>query len=96
MIALGGRGVISVVGNAFPLIFSQMIRHALEGDFASARPLHYQLTDIINSMFAEGNPSGVKAYLSEMGICGNHFRLPVAPVSNKLRDKIRSLAAMVR
>ena len=96
MIALGGTGVISVVGNAYPLIFSQMIRHALAGDFAAARPLHYKLTDIINSMFAEGNPSGVKAYLSEMGVCGNHFRLPVAPVSGPLMDKIRTLMAEVK
>ena len=96
MIALGGTGVISVVGNAFPMIFSQMVRHALAGDFASARPLHYKLTDIINSMFAEGNPSGVKAYLSEMGICGNHFRLPVAPVSESLRSRIRSLMSGVK
>jgi len=95
MIALGGTGVISVVANAYPLVFSQMVRHALAGDFASARPLHYKLTDIINSMFVEGNPSGVKAYLSEMGICGNHFRLPVAPVSAKHHDKIRSLMAGV-
>lgn len=96
MIALGGTGVISVVGNAYPLLFSQMIRHALAGDFAAARPLHFKLTDIINSMFAEGNPSGVKAYLSEMGVCGNHFRLPVAPVSAKLMEKVKALMAGVK
>ena len=95
MIALGGTGVISVVGNAYPKIFSQMVRHALAGDFSSARPLHFQLTDIINSMFAEGNPSGVKYYLSEMGLCGNHFRLPVAPVSVKMQEKIKELAGNI-
>ena len=91
MIALGATGVISVVANAYPYAFSEMVRLCLKGDFAAARPLHYQLTDIINSMFAEGSPSGVKAYLSEMGICGNHFRLPVAPVSEVTMERIRQL-----
>ena len=91
MIALGATGVISVVANAYPLVFSDMVRHCLRGDFSAARPLHYQLTDIINSLFAEGSPSGVKAYLAEMGICGNYFRLPVAPVSGGLYERIRTL-----
>lgn len=91
MIALGASGVISVVANAYPFEFSEMVRQCLKGDFASARPLHYKLTDIIHSMFAEGSPSGVKAYLSEMGICGNYFRLPVAPVSAGLQQKIKTL-----
>ncbi len=91
MIACGAVGVISVVANAFPLLFSDMIRHCLKGDFAAARPLHYKLTDIINSMFAEGSPSGVKAYMSEMGICENNFRLPVVTVSDGLKEKIREM-----
>jgi 4-hydroxy-tetrahydrodipicolinate synthase len=91
MIALGASGVISVVANAYPRVFSDMVRHCLRGDFAAARPLHYKLTDIIHSMFAEGSPSGVKAYLSEMGICGNHFRLPVAPVSEGMMTRIRAM-----
>jgi 4-hydroxy-tetrahydrodipicolinate synthase len=95
MMALGAKGVISVVGNAYPRIFSQMVRHCLDGNFEAARPLHYQLTDVITSLFTEGNPSGVKAYLSEMGICGNNFRLPVAPVSHKLIEKIKSLMVEV-
>jgi len=90
MIALGAQGVISVVANAYPEIFSKMVRHCLSGDFSSARPLHYMLVDIINTLFAEGSPSGVKAYMNEMGICGNHVRLPVVPVSDKLLEKIRT------
>ena len=89
MIALGAQGVISVVANAYPAIFAQMVRHCLAGDFAAARPMHYMLVDIINTLFAEGSPSGVKAYLSEMGICGNHVRLPVVPVSERMLDKIK-------
>jgi 4-hydroxy-tetrahydrodipicolinate synthase len=91
MMAMGASGVISVVANAYPLEFSDMVRHCLKGDFDKARPLHYKLTDIIQTLFAEGSPSGVKAYLSEMGICGNYFRLPVAPVSAGMQQKIKAL-----
>jgi 4-hydroxy-tetrahydrodipicolinate synthase len=95
MIALGAQGVISVVANAYPAIFSHMVRLCLNGDFASARPMHYMLTDIINTLFAEGSPSGLKAYMSEMGICGNYFRLPVVPVSEKMMDRIKALKAAI-
>jgi 4-hydroxy-tetrahydrodipicolinate synthase len=89
--ALGSVGVISVVANAYPRDFSEMVRLCLADDYPAARVLHYKLIDIINSMFEEGSPSGVKAYLSAMGICGNHFRLPVHPVSDKLADSINEL-----
>ena len=91
MIACGADGVISVVANAYPLEFSNMVRLALQGNYNDARILHYEYTDIINSLFAEGSPSGVKAYLSEMGLCQNTFRQPVWPVSAKQMEKIRSL-----
>jgi 4-hydroxy-tetrahydrodipicolinate synthase len=90
MVACGAIGVISVVANAYPAQFSEMVRLCLDGKFADARFFHYQLIDIINSMFEEGSPSGVKAFLSEMGLCGNHFRLPVYPVSEKLMEKVRA------
>jgi 4-hydroxy-tetrahydrodipicolinate synthase len=83
--------VISVVANAYPSDFSDMVRLCLKGDFENARKLHYKYTDIINSMFAEGSPSGVKAYLSEMGLCGNYFRQPVWSVSSKHMETIRGL-----
>jgi 4-hydroxy-tetrahydrodipicolinate synthase len=89
MIALGSIGVISVVANAYPAKFAEMVRFALSENYPAARELHYKLIDIIHTLFEEGSPSGVKAYLSEMGICGNHFRLPVYPVSDKLMQKIR-------
>ena len=90
MVACGAIGVISVVANAYPAQFSEMVRLCLDGKFAEARVYHYQLIDIINSMFEEGSPSGVKAFMSEMGLCGNHFRLPVYPVSEKLMEKVRA------
>lgn len=91
MIALGAEGVTSVVANVYPKGFSDMVRLCLDGKFAEARELHYRYTDIINSLFAEGSPSGVKAYLSEMGLCQNTFRQPVWPVSAVHHAKIKEL-----
>ena len=95
MIACGAEGVISVVANAYPKEFSEMVRLCLAGKFTEAQKLHYKYTDIINSMFAEGSPSGVKAYLSEMGLCGNYFRQPVWKISEKHYAKIKELMKMV-
>jgi 4-hydroxy-tetrahydrodipicolinate synthase len=91
MIACGGEGVISVVANAYPKNFAEMVRLCLAGRFNEALPLHYKYTDIISSMFAEGSPSGVKAYLAEMELCCDAVRLPVCPVSAKHLEKIRGL-----
>lgn len=91
MIAVGAEGLISVVANAYPRDYSEMVRLCLAGKFTEAQVLHYKYTDIIASMFAEGSPSGVKAYLSEMGFCKNTFRLPVWPVSSKHHAKIKEL-----
>ena len=91
MIACGAEGLISVVANAYPAEYSEMVRRCLDGRFNEALPLHYKYIDIISSMFAEGSPSGVKAYLSEMGLCGNYFRQPVWKVSDKHMEKIKKL-----
>jgi 4-hydroxy-tetrahydrodipicolinate synthase len=91
MIAAGAEGLVSVVANAYPKDYSDMVRLCLAGKFSEAQPLHFKYTDIISSMFAEGSPSGVKAYLSEMGLCQNTFRLPVWPVSNAHHKKIKDL-----
>ena len=95
MIAAGAEGLISVVANAYPADYSEMVRLCLAGKFTEAQKLHYKYTDIIASMFAEGSPSGVKAYLSEMSLCGNYFRLPVWPVSEKHHQKIKELMKKV-
>ncbi len=91
MIAAGAEGLISVVANAYPLEYSEMVRLCLKGNFTEAQKSHYKYTDIIASMFAEGSPSGVKAYLSEMGRCQNTFRLPVWKVSERHHQKIKEL-----
>lgn len=91
MIAQGAEGLISVVANAYPKEYAEMVRLCMEGKFAEADDIHYKYIDIIASMFAEGSPSGVKAYLSEMGLCKNTFRLPVWPVSDAHMERIRKL-----
>jgi 4-hydroxy-tetrahydrodipicolinate synthase len=68
IIALGGTGVISVAANAYPREISEMINHALKGDFTKACAQHYKMLDIINAMFEEGNPAGVKAVLEILKI----------------------------
>ncbi|HSU29462.1 MAG TPA: 4-hydroxy-tetrahydrodipicolinate synthase [Chitinophagaceae bacterium] len=91
MISIGAEGLISVVANAFPLEYSNMVRYALKGELEQAQIIHHNFSEIIPSLFAEGSPSGIKAYLSEMGLCKNEFRLPVWKVSEKLQLKIRDL-----
>ncbi len=91
MIACGAEGLISVVANAYPREYADMVRLCMDGKFAEALPLHLKYIDIIASMFAEGSPAGVKAYLSEMGLCKNTFRQPVWPVSEKHLARIKEL-----
>lgn len=91
MIAIGAKGVISVVANVYPKEFSDMVRLCLAGKYSEALPLHLKYVDIINSMFAEGSPSGVKQYLHEMGRCKLTMRRPIYPVSSTHAEKIRGL-----
>jgi len=91
LIACGAIGVISVVANAYPAQFSNMVKYCLEGNFAETRPIHEKMLPIINSLFAEGSPSGVKAYLAAMGIVEESFRLPVVGVSDALKNTIHNL-----
>lgn len=88
LIACGAIGVISVVANAYPSLFSGMVNNCLNGNFTEARPIHEKMLPIIQSMFAEGSPSGVKYYLSKLGVIKEAFRLPVVGVSEKHKASI--------
>lgn len=88
IISLGGCGVISVVANAFPKQVSDMVSNSLKGYFKTARTQHYNLLEIFNLIFAEGNPAGVKAALDYMDIVPNFLRLPLTPVSSTLYKSI--------
>jgi 4-hydroxy-tetrahydrodipicolinate synthase len=87
-IAAGMQGVISVIGNAYPKEYSQMVNYALAGDFKNARHLQYKLLPMMKAIFMDGNPGGVKYALSKMGICGNHLRLPVVPVNKTTENAL--------
>lgn len=91
MISLGANGVISVVANAFPKEFSSMVNFALKGDFNSAKNLHYKLIDIINALFVDGNPAGVKAALTILNIISNNVRLPLSTVSRQTYSQLTKL-----
>jgi 4-hydroxy-tetrahydrodipicolinate synthase len=93
LIALGATGVISVIGNAYPKTFSDMVRRCLAGDFAGARSDHFRLLEAVETLFAEGSPPGIKAYLHGLGLCGEAVRLPAVPVSDALRARIRGIMA---
>lgn len=90
LIAYGFDGVISVVGQAFPKIFSEMVRQCLAGNFESARQLHFKLNDITDMLFAEGNPGGIKFALEVLGICQSNLRLPLVPISDSLKEKLKT------
>lgn len=91
--SIGARGVISVLANAFPATFARMKKYALEGRFEKASREQFRLLELNPLMYAEGNPTGVKQLLSEMGICGPYTRLPMAPASDALRKKIANAYA---
>ncbi|MBQ9638086.1 MAG: 4-hydroxy-tetrahydrodipicolinate synthase [Bacteroidales bacterium] len=93
MMALGASGVISVVANALPKEMSEMVALCLKGDFKKALPLHYKMLPLMNALFDEGNPGGVKALLELQGKITNHLRLPLSKVSKQLTNKIASLYA---
>ncbi len=90
LMGAGADGVISVVANAYPEVFSEMVRKGLAGNFTEARRLHYQLLDLIPMLFTEGSPSGIKAVLSAMNLCDEYVRLPLVPVSENLRKALQS------
>ncbi len=91
LIAAGADGVISVVGNAFPNEFSFMVHQALDGNFGQARTFHYKLFDLIQNLFVDGNPAGVKEVLKIRGICDNNLRLPLVPVREETRKRLQKL-----
>jgi 4-hydroxy-tetrahydrodipicolinate synthase len=89
IIAAGGTGVISVLANAFPAQTSELINHSLKNNFKSAREIHFRFLEMIDLLFIDGNPAGVKAMLNVMNICQNTLRLPLVPVSRPVYTRIQ-------
>lgn len=89
LIALGGDGVISTTANQAPKLFSDMTRACLRGEWQKARDLHFKLLHLMNANFIETNPIPVKAGLAMMGMIEEVYRLPLVPISEKGREKLR-------
>ena len=91
LITLGAVGVISVIGNAFPREFSRMTRLALAGDYQNALTIHHKFTELFKLLFVDGNPAGVKAMLSMMGMIKNRLRLPLVPTRITTYEEMRRI-----
>ena len=88
MVLAGGSGVISVIGQGFPKEFSAMVRYGLRGDLDQANHLHFQLMDIIELIFEEGNPAGIKAVFEYLDLCSDVVRLPLVEATANLKQRI--------
>jgi len=91
MIAMGAKGVISVVGNVDPARMSRMVNYALEGDFESAFKAHYELYDLMKVLFIETNPVPAKTALNMIGRPAGHVRLPLAPLKEENKAKLKEV-----
>ena len=91
MMVLGGTGVISVTANAFPKQFAELMKLCKSGKYKEATAIHYKLLPIMNALFEEGSPSGVKAALETLGLCDNNLRLPLVKISKQHHNKINNL-----
>lgn len=89
IIAAGGVGVISVIANAFPAQWTEMVTNALKNNFKAARENQFRFLELIELLFTEGNPAGVKAMLGSMNLCQNILRLPLVPVTRPTYSRIQ-------
>lgn len=96
IIAAGGHGVISVVANAFPKQFSEMVRLFLDGNFKAGNKIHYQLMRVTQLFFADGNPGGVKVSLEAQKLIKANMRLPLFPVNDEIRKAIIAETKKIR
>lgn len=89
IMAIGAVGAISVAGNCFPALYSNMVHYAQKGDFDVAKRIFFSMRNFIYLIFQEGNPSGIKAAMNYSGLCDNVLRRPLLPVSHELYDMIK-------
>lgn len=88
MAAMGAQGVISVIGNAAPNVWSRLTHLALDGKVMEAKEMYAGLDALEKMLFAEGNPAGIKALMDVMGLCEGVLRLPLVGVSEGLRERM--------
>jgi 4-hydroxy-tetrahydrodipicolinate synthase len=95
VLCAGGDGVVSVMANAFPRPFTDMVRAGLRNDWEAARKTNLELLDLYKLLFAEGNPVGVKAALELLGVCGREVRLPLVPLSEGGRTELKQAISKI-
>jgi 4-hydroxy-tetrahydrodipicolinate synthase len=93
LLALGADGLISVASNEAPALMSSMVNQALAGDWEAARALHYRLLPLMEVNFIESSPGPVKAALALMNLIEENFRLPLVPVQEKTRARLREVVS---
>src|SRR5712671_3512450 len=91
LIALGAEGIVSVASNEIPDLMSRMTQLALAGNWAEARALHYRLLPLMEINFIESSPGPVKAAMAMMGLVEENFRLPLVPIQEQSRARIREV-----
>ncbi|MGC1631389.1 MAG: 4-hydroxy-tetrahydrodipicolinate synthase [Gelidibacter sp.] len=96
VVLAGGAGVISVLGQAFPKDFSNMIRLGMEGKAKEAYQLHFKLMDVTAQIFEENNPAGIKAIFEVLDLAQDTVRLPLVVASNSLKEKIKKSVALLK
>lgn len=96
MITMGANGVISVVAQAIPKTYSDMVRLAISGKFQEACKLHFQMYEFVEALFLDGSPAGVKAALHAVGICENELRLPLVAVKTGVYQSINEMMKLLK
>jgi len=94
MLAIGARGVVSVVGNVAPRPMKELLNAFAEARLVDAEALHQKLTPLMRALFLESNPAPTKSLLADMGICANELRLPLVPVEARTAEAVRQAAAV--
>lgn len=95
LMTLGAVGVISVIGNAYPKEFGEMVRLCLTGRFKEALPIHHRFTELFGLLFVDGNPAGVKCALNALNLCENILRLPLVPTRVQTNEKIHRIMSSI-
>lgn len=88
LMACGGDGLITVLGNAFPERMTNMIRYAAQDDFEKARAIHLEVMGFHTPLYADGNPAGIKGLLQLMNICSDEVRLPLVPLTKSTKEQL--------
>ena len=88
MLLAGAKGVISVIGNALPELYSKIVQNGIDGDARRGYQTQYQILDLIRTIYDEGNPTGIKVLMNALGLCENQLRLPLVNASDSLYHKL--------